>query len=65
MWSGTDNPRGFGGVSVPVHETASYRGKLGPLLVEATHSCYSSFETCWHTVTYGRGSEGETGEWGT
>ena len=22
----------------------------------------SPAETCWHTVTYGRGSEGETGE---
>jgi len=38
MWSGTDNPRGFGDVPVPVRETASYRGKSGPLLVEATHS---------------------------
>jgi len=23
----------------------------------------SAFETWWHTVMYGRGSEGETGEW--
>ena len=25
--------------------------------------CYSSVETWWHTVTHGRGSEGETCEW--
>ena len=25
--------------------------------------CYSPVETWWHTVTNGRGSEGETGEW--
>jgi len=24
---------------------------------------YSSIEMWWHTVTHGRGSEGETGEW--
>ena len=24
---------------------------------------YSSFGTWWHTVTHGKGSEGETGEW--
>ena len=24
---------------------------------------YSSFGTWWHTVTHGRGNEGETGEW--
>jgi hypothetical protein len=23
----------------------------------------SAFETCWHTVTHGGRSEGETGEW--
>jgi len=24
---------------------------------------YSPFEMWWHTVTHGRGSEGESGEW--
>jgi len=24
---------------------------------------YTAFGTWWHTVTHGRGSEGETGEW--
>ena len=24
---------------------------------------YTAFGMCWHTVTHGRGSEGETSEW--
>jgi len=33
------------------------------LLEKAAKQWYSSFENWWHTVTHGRGSEGETGEW--
>jgi len=28
-----------------------------------TECSYNSFETWWHAVTHGRGSEGETGKW--
>ena len=40
-----------------------YSGLEDTAIVCRSLDNYSSFGTWWHTVTHGRGSEGETGEW--
>jgi len=42
---------------------ASLQGYPKYMFLTAVYSWYSAVETWWHTVTHGRGSEGETGKW--
>jgi len=36
---------------------------LQPLFLQRKNIWYTAFGMWWHTVTHGRGIEGETGEW--